>query len=228
MSEIKYLNALSVDCVIFGLDEGELKALLIKRKKEPYSGMWALPGGFVEPSESLDDTAKRVLNELTGISDIFLEQFYTFGEVNRYPLGRVISVSYYALVKISDYKVQDTSKIEDVNWWPLSEIKELVFDHQKILNNALDTIKERVKSHLIGFELLPEKFTLTQLQNLYEVILGVTYDKRNFRKKFLAMGIIIKLEESQVGVAHRAANYFKFDHARYKEWLEQEFKINNF
>jgi 8-oxo-dGTP diphosphatase len=225
MSEIKYLNALSVDCVIFGFDEGELKALLIKRKEEPSSGMWALPGGFVEPSESLDNAAKRVLQELTGIQDMYMEQVYTFGDVNRFPLGRVISVSYYALVKISDYKVQATSKIEDLSWTPLSEIKELVFDHNLILTKTLDLLKEKVKFHPVGFELLPEKFTLTQLQNLYEVIMGKQLDKRNFRKKLLGMDLIIKLDESQVGVAHRAARFFKFDPDRYKEWSAQGFNF---
>ena len=225
MSETKYLNALSVDCIIFGFDEGELKVLLIKRKEEPSSGMWALPGGFVEPNESLDQAAMRVLRELTSIPQIYMEQLYTFGDVDRYPVGRVISVSYYALVKVSDYKVQATSMIEEVSWHPLSEIHELVFDHNKILNKALETLKERVKFHPIGFELLPEKFTLTQLQNLYEVILGMQMDKRNFRKKLLGMDLIIKLDESQVGVAHRAARYFKFDPIRYKEWLAQGFNF---
>ena len=225
MSDIEYLSALSVDCIIFGFDEGELKVLLIKRKEEPSSGMWALPGGFVESTESLDHAAMRVLSELTSIPDIYMEQVHTFGEVNRYPTGRVISVSYYALVKISDYKVQATSKIEDVAWHPLSEITKLVFDHNRILDKALTTLKERVKFHPVGFELLPEKFTLTQLQNLYEVILGVQLDKRNFRKKLLGMDLIVKLEESQVGVAHRAARYFKFDPVRYKEWLAQGFNF---
>ncbi len=225
MSDIKYLNALSVDCIIFGFDEGELKVLLIKRKEEPSSGMWALPGGFVDATESLDNAAMRVLSELTSIPNMYMEQVYTFGEVNRYPIGRVISVSYYALVKISDYKVQATSKIEDVAWHPLSEITKLVFDHNSILEKALTTLKERVKFHPVGFELLPEKFTLTQLQNLYEVILGVQLDKRNFRKKLLGMDLIVKLEESQVGVAHRAARYFKFDPVRYKEWLAQGFNF---
>jgi 8-oxo-dGTP diphosphatase len=225
MSDNKYLNALSVDCIIFGFDEGELKVLLIKRKEEPSSGMWALPGGFVEPTESLDEAAQRILTELTSIPNIYMEQVYTFGEVNRYPLGRVISISYYALVKISDYKVQATSKIEEVVWLPLSQIKELVFDHTQILQKALETLKERVRFHPVGFELLPEKFTLTQLQNLYEVILGVQLDKRNFRKKLLGMDLIIRLDESQVGVAHRAARYFKFDLERYKEWLAQGFNF---
>jgi 8-oxo-dGTP diphosphatase len=225
MSDIKYLNALSVDCIIFGFDEGELKVLLIKRKEDPSSGMWALPGGFVESTESLDHAAMRVLRELTSIPDMYMEQVYTFGEVNRYPIGRVISVSYYALVKISDYKVQATSKIEDVAWHPLSEITKLVFDHNSILDKALTTLKERVKFHPVGFELLPEKFTLTQLQNLYEVILGLQLDKRNFRKKLLGMDLIVKLEESQIGVAHRAARYFKFDPVRYKEWLAQGFNF---
>ncbi len=225
MSEEKYLNALSVDCIIFGFDEGELKVLLIKRKDEPSKGIWALPGGFVEPIESLDSAAMRILRELTSIPDMYMEQVYTFGDVNRYPLGRVISVAYYALVKISDYNIQTTSKIEDISWHPLSEIKELVFDHKDILQKALITLKEKVKFHPIGFELLPAKFTLTQLQNLYEVIIGVEFDKRNFRKKLLGMDLIIKLDESQTGVAHRAARFFKFDPVRYKEWQAQGFNF---
>ena len=227
MSEIQYLNALSVDCVIFGFDEDELKVLLIKRKTEPIAG-WTLPGGFVESQEDLDFAARRVLEELTDIKNIYMEQVYAFGNVNRYSPSRVISICYYALVKISDYNVhnvQASAGIEEVTWHPVSKIPELLFDHNLILETSLNKLKNKVMFHPVGFELLPEKFTLTQLQNLYERVLGKELDKRNFRKKILGMDLIIKLEESQKGVAHRAARYFKFDPQRYEQLLSQGFNF---
>jgi 8-oxo-dGTP diphosphatase len=211
-----YLNSLSVDCIIFGFDEHEIKILLIERAADPSKGMWALPGGFVEPEEDLDNAAKRILEELTGLSNIYMEQVMTFGEVNRYPLGRVISVAYYALVKIEDYKLRAASLASDARWHSISKTPTLVFDHNKILLAGEEKLKRRVRYQPIGFELLPKKFTLTQLQKLYEAILGVTLDKRNFRKKMLSMDLIIKLDESEINVAHRAARYFKFDKNKYK------------
>lgn len=221
----EFLNSLSVDCVIFGFDEGEMKILLIKRKEEPSAGMWALPGGFVNPTESLDNAAMRVLEELTSVKNIYMEQVHTFGDVHRFPLGRVISISYYALVKISDYDVVATSKIEEAVWHPMSQLPPLVFDHNIIMTKSLNHLKEKVKFHPVGFELLPEKFTLTELQNLYEVILGKELDKRNFRKKILGMDLIIKTTESQKGVAHRAARFFRFDPERYNLLKEQGFNF---
>jgi 8-oxo-dGTP diphosphatase len=212
----QYLNSLSVDCIIFGFDDHEVKILLIERAAEPSKGMWALPGGFVEPEEDLDNAAKRILEELTGLSNIYMEQVMTFGEVDRYPLGRVISVAYYALVKIEDYKLRAASLASDARWHSISKAPTLVFDHNKILLAGEEKLKRRVRYQPIGFELLPKKFTLTQLQKLYEAILGVTLDKRNFRKKMLSMDLIIKLDESETNVAHRAARYFKFDKNKYK------------
>jgi len=212
----KYLNSISIDCVIFGFDEHEIKILLIERASEPSKGMWALPGGFVDSEEDLDHAAQRILEELTGLSNIYMEQVMTFGEVDRYPLGRVISIAYYALIKIEDYKLNDSSLVTDARWHSLSKVPKLVFDHDKIFHTGLEKLKRRVRYQPIGFELLPKKFTLTQLQKLYEAILGITLDKRNFRKKMLMMDLIIKLDESEVGVAHRAARYFKFDKNKYK------------
>jgi 8-oxo-dGTP diphosphatase len=212
----KYLNSLSVDCIIFGFDEQEMKILLIERAAEPSKGMWALPGGFVEPEEDLDNAAKRILEELTGLSNIYMEQVQTFGDVSRYPLGRVISVAYYALVKTEDYKLKASSLATDARWHSLSKAPTLVFDHNQILQVGHEKLKRKVRYQPVGFELLPKKFTLTQLQKLYETILGVELDKRNFRKKMLAMDLIVKLDESETNVAHRAARYFRFDKNKYK------------
>lgn len=223
MSDKEYLNALSIDCVIFGFDEKELKVLLIKRQEEPLAGHWALPGGFVEPSEDLDYAAQRILKELTGMSDIYMDQVHAFGEVNRFPLGRVISVCYYALVKINNYSAEKEN--DQIQWCPVSGIPDLVFDHAEIFRKALQKLQDKVKFHPVGFELLPEKFTLTQLQNLYERILGKQLDKRNFRKRLLGMDLVVGLEESQTGVSHRAAQYFKFDPQKYQEFLAQGFNF---
>jgi 8-oxo-dGTP diphosphatase len=220
---MQYLNSLSVDCIIFGFDQGELKILLIERAAEPSKGMWALPGGFVRPDEDLDHSAKRVLQELTGLSNIYMEQFHAFGEVNRYPEGRVISAAYYALTKIDDYNLKAASNAKEARWHPLSKTPKLVFDHNKILNMGLEKLKNKVRFQPVGFELLPKKFTLTELQKLYEAILEVELDKRNFRKKILSMDLLIKLDESQKNVAHRAARLYKFDKIKYKELVAKGF-----
>jgi 8-oxo-dGTP diphosphatase len=223
MAKDKYLESLSIDCVIFGFDEGELKILLIKRAVEPQKGKWALPGGFVGTDENLNDSARRILEELTGLKNIYMEQYHAFGDVKRYPVRRVVSIAYYALIKIDAYNLKETSHAQDVKWFPLSKVPHLVFDHNEILSKGFERLQNQVRFHPIGFELLPEKFTLTQLQTLYESVLGKELDKRNFRKKILSMDLIIKLNESQVGVAHRAARLFKFDRKRYKELQSRGF-----
>lgn len=223
MSKEKYLDSLSIDCVIFGFDEGELKILLIKRAGEPQMGKWALPGGFVGKEEDLEYSAKRILEELTGLKNIYMEQFHSFGKVKRYPLRRVVSIAYYALIKIDAYNLKAAANAQEAKWYPLSKVPSIVFDHSEILEAGFERLKNNVKFHPIGFELLPEKFTLTQLQTLYESVLGIPLDKRNFRKKILSMDLILKLNESQVGVAHRAARLFRFDKKRYQELQSKGF-----
>lgn len=215
--------ALTVDCVVFGLDENDLKVLLIERGIEPFAGKWALPGGFVNPKESLEDAAKRELKEETGVDNVFLEQLYTVGDVNRDPRERVITVCYYALVNLQEYDVEASTDASNAAWFELDDLPELAFDHNMILDMALKRLQSKIRYEPIGFELLPKKFTLTQLQQLYEKIIGEKQDKRNFRKKLQKMGILIALDEIQKDVAHRAARYYSFDEEQYEKKKEKGF-----
>src|SRR5438876_559217 len=183
--------ALTVDCVVFGYDEGELKVLLIQRGLEPFKGRWALPGGFVRVDETLDKAARRELDEETGLKDVFLEQLYTFGAVDRDPRERVVSVAYYALVKLSDHRAKAATDAASAEWFPISKVPKLAFDHADILATALTRLKGKVRYQPIGFELLPPKFTLSQLQHLYEAVLGSELDKRTFRKNVLSFGLLV-------------------------------------
>lgn len=218
-----FKSAFTVDNVIFGFDEGDLKVLLIKRGEEPYAGKWALPGYFVYPNEDLDTAAIRVLDELTGLRNVFLEQVKTFGTVNRHPFGRVITVAYFSLIKINDYTIQAASIAQKARWHSVSETKGLAFDHNEILDSCIQRLKWLVRLRPVGFELLPPKFTLTELQHLYEAILETDLDKRNFRKKILSMDLLIDLEETQEGVAHRPAKLYKFDKEKYKQFQSEGF-----
>ena len=186
----KFDSVFSVDCVIFGFDKGELKVLLIERNEEPFKDCLALPGYLVEQNESIDFAANRILYELTGLKDIFMEQFYTFGEVNRHPQGRVITVAYYAILRLNASKELKpiTNYAKKAFWHPVANLPELAFDHSEIFAKALQKIKRKITYQPIAFELLPEKFTLSQLQMLYELILNKKLDKRNFRKKMLNYG----------------------------------------
>lgn len=217
--------ALTVDCVVFGLDEDELEVLLVRRALEPFAGRWALPGGFVHVDESLDEAARRELQEETGLDRVFLEQLYTFGAVDRDPRERVVTVAYYALVKLSDHKVKAATDATDAAWFAISDLPELAFDHPEIFELALTRLRGKLRYQPIGFELLPKKFTLTQLQRMYEVILERSLDKRNFRKKILAMDLLVELDEVQKDVAHRAARLYKFDDRRYKKLVKQGFSF---
>lgn len=210
---------LSVDCVIFGFDEdaNDLKVLLIERGEEPFYGQLALPGDLISFDEDIENAAKRVLKELAGLENIFLEQLYSFGNLTRHPLGRVVTVAYYALIKPSDTHLVPASFAKNAEWRAISDIKELAFDHFRILSVALNRLKGKIRYQPIGFNLLPEKFTLSQLQRLYEIILDTDYDKRNFRKKILNMDILIPLDERQTGVSHRAARLYKFDLDKYED-----------
>ena len=217
--------ALTVDCVVFGLDEDDLKVLLIQRDNEPFAGQWALPGGFVETDETLETAAMRELVEETGLENVYLEQLYTFGEVDRDPRERVVSVAYYALVKLSEHRVQAATDAREAAWFSIDETPRLAFDHQEILRTAHERLRGKVRYQPIGFELLPEKFTLRQLQHLYETILDRQLDKRNFRKKILGMGLLNGLEEVETDVAHRAARLYRFDRRKYERLTKQGFNF---
>ncbi len=217
--------ALTTDCVIFGFDSEKLKVLLIQRKFDPFKNQWAFPGGFVDMNENLETAAKRELYEETGLENVYIEQLFTFGEPGRDPRGRVVSVIYYALVKLSDYKIHAGDDAGDARWFEIDKIPKLAFDHDKVLEKALERIKGKIIYQPIGFELLPEKFTLSQLQNLYEKILEKTLDKRNFRKKILSTKLLIKLDEKEQNVAHKPANFYKFNTEKYQELLKKGFEF---
>ena len=220
--------ALTVDCVVFGYDEGDLKVLLIQRALDPFKGKWALPGGFVRVDETLDDAARRELQEEAGLKDIFLEQLYTFGEVDRDPRERVVSVAYYALVKLAAHETKAATDAADAKWHPISKVPKLAFDHAEILATAVDRLKGKVRYQPIGFELLPPKFTLSQLQHLYEAVLGSELDKRNFRKKVLGFGLLVPLKETQMAGRHRPAQLFQFDADKYEKLKRKGFNFELF
>jgi 8-oxo-dGTP diphosphatase len=204
----------AVDCIIFGFDGSQLKALLIKRGIEPEKGKWSLMGGFVGKNENADEAAIRVLYQLTGMSDIYMEQLYTFSDVARDSAGRVISIAYFALINISDYSEQLQLQHE-AKWFPLNKIPSLIFDHKKMVAKAKELLRQKVASHPIGFELLPPKFTLPQLQSLYEAIYETPLDKRNFTKKMLSLGILNKLNEKEKESSRKGAFYYTFDSNKY-------------
>jgi len=220
--EYEYARAaLTVDCVVFGLDEGSLKVMLIQRAIDPFKGQWALPGGFVHVGESLDNAAKRELREETGLKDVYLEQLYSFGNPDRDPREHVVSVAYYALTNLEGHEVKADTDAENAAWFSADDLPELAFDHEDILSVALERLKGKLRYQPVGFELLPEKFTLTQLQKLYETVLETALDKRNFRKKILKLGVLRDTNEIQQDVSHRAAKLYAFDEEAYRK-LERD------
>jgi 8-oxo-dGTP diphosphatase len=204
----------AVDCIIFGFDGTQLKALLIKRGFEPEKGKWSLMGGFVGKDENADEAAIRVLNNLTGMNNIYMEQLHTFSEIDRDTAGRVISIAYFALINIADYSEQLQLEHE-AKWFPLSKIPPLIFDHKRMVLKAKELLKQKVSNHPIGFELLPSKFTLPQLQSLYEAIYETPLDKRNFTKKMLSLGILNKQDEKDKESSRKGAFYYVFDSVKY-------------
>jgi 8-oxo-dGTP diphosphatase len=214
---------LTVDCVIFGLDllEERLEVMLIERDLEPFAGMWAIPGGFVRRGETLESAAMRELQEETGITDVFLEQLYTFGEPGRDPRGWVVSVAYYALVSPEKHPLHAATDAREARWFPVDSLPSLAFDHARILQTALLRIRGKLSYAPIGFELLPQKFTIKQLQKLYEIVLGTKLDNRNFRKKIFGMDVLRELDEMQKGVPHRAARLYKFDERKYRQLIKR-------
>lgn len=215
--------ALATDCAIFGFDGGELKLLLLERENAPFRGTWALPGGFVHMQETTEAAAKRILLEKAGIRNVFIEQLYTFSEIERDPRERIVSVAYFALVNKTQFRLiagRDTIQAE---WHPISALPELGFDHRNIVSLAVDRLKGKVRYQPVGFELLDEKFTLSQLQALYEAILQSPVDKRNFRKKLLGMGLLKQLDEKEQNVPRKAAFYYSFDKRAYQELTKKGF-----
>ena len=209
--------AVTTDCVIFGFDETDLKVLLIERGIEPFKGKRAFPGGFIRIDETSEACARRELFEETGIKDVFMEQLYTFSDTERDPRGRVISVAYFALINLKNYKVKAGDDASKADWFSIKEIPSLAFDHEKIFRTALYRLKGKIRYQPIGFELLSDKFTLSELQHLYEVILEINIDKRNFRKKILKQDLLIELNEKQKNVAHKPASLYKFDKIKYEQ-----------
>jgi 8-oxo-dGTP diphosphatase len=202
--------SVTVDLVIFTIAEDDLKVLLIRRGQEPFKGRWALPGGFVEIDESLERAAARELKEEVGVTNVYLEQLYTFGEPKRDPRGRVISVSYFALVDAERQRIVAASDAAEARWRSVFDAPKLAFDHARILDTAVWRLRNKIEWTTVGYELLPKKFTLSELQRVYEIILQRPVDKRNFRKKILAQGQIIELNETTSDVAHRPARLYSF------------------
>lgn len=214
----------TADCVIFGFQGGEMKVLLVERNEFPYEGWFALPGFFVDHEETIDDAVQRILYDYTGLRGIYMEQLYTFGDLKRHPQGRVITVAYYAMMRLDDINSLSphSTYVRQAVWHPLNALPDLAFDHANIIKKSIEKIRGRIKYRPIAFELLPEKFTLTQLQQVYEAIWGCKLDKRNFRKKMLKYDILKELGEKQEGVPYRAAMLYKFDKKKYDKVFQKQ------
>lgn len=224
-SEKSVMNAITIDSVIFGFDKGSLEVLLVQHAEGIRKGDWGLPGGWILENESIDNAAHRLLADLTGLDNIYLEQLKAFGEVDRFPLGRVITIGYYALVKREDYNIRAGFTAADAKWYKIADVPDLIYDHNQILNYSLSNLQTRVKQAPIGFNLLPEKFTLFELMQLYEEILGVEMDKSNFRRKILRMKLLVALGEKQKDVSHRAAELYEFDPKIYEKLTKKGFNF---
>ncbi|MCC6286888.1 MAG: NUDIX hydrolase [Chitinophagaceae bacterium] len=208
----------AVDCIIFGFDGSQLNVLLIKRGFEPERGKWSLMGGFVHKDETAEAAAARVLKALTGLSDVYMEQLHAFTDINRDPLERTVSLVFSSLIDINQYKEQLNDDYE-AHWFPLNEMPQLIFDHQKMVELAKQKLRYKAAFHPIVFELLPEKFTLPQLQTLYEGIYNQMMDKRNFSRKILSTGLLVKQKDKERASSKRGAFYFKLDKRKYQAKL---------
>ena len=216
-SEVQSSNriGLSVDCVIFGFDEIKLKVLLIKSDLKKYQDRWSLLGDIVAPSEDLEEAAYRILKERTGLKDVYLEQVHTFGAINRHPAARVVTVAYCSLINIRHHKLNILDN--ELHWHEVKSISELAFDHQEILSTCYRRLQKRIQEHPLGFNLLPRKFSLRDLQNLYEAILDKKMDRRNFRKKIFSMDILVDLNEIEQSVPHRPGKLYRFNFNKYEK-----------
>lgn len=228
MEEKKYCYkyphpAVTTDCVIFGFDGNDIKVLLIERGIEPYKGKWAFPGGFLNMDETAAEGALRELKEETGLENAYIEQFNTYSEPDRDPRERVITIAHYALVRIQEVKGGDDAA--KAQWFPIDEVPQLAFDHDKILRDAMRKLRERIHFEPIGFELLPEKFTMRDLQILYESILGVKFDRRNFAKKMMHYELLNQLDETVRPTAKRDALLYSFNKENYELFKKKGFQL---
>jgi 8-oxo-dGTP diphosphatase len=217
--------ALTVDCVIFGFEDNKLKVLLIRSDVEMYKDKWSLLGDFAKESESLEEAAYRVLRERTGMENVYLDQVHTFSNPNRHPGGRVITVAYCSLLNIRHHQLQITDN--ELHWHTVNDLESMAFDHLKILKKCYSWLQKRIQEHPLGFNLLPEKFSLRELQNLYEAILNVELDRRNFRKKFFSMDFLIDTGEHEEDVKHRPGKLYQFNFEKYeknkRKWVGIDF-----
>ena len=209
----------AVDCIIFGFDQSELKLLIHKRRFEPAMGQWSLFGGFLKKDEGLDEAANRVLFELTGLDDIYMEEVQSYGNIGRDPAARVISVAYYALIPAKKYS-EATSNNHGATWVSLKQLPKLIMDHNQMVDRGLRRLKRRASTQPLGFELLPREFTMPQLQALYEAIYQCSLDKRNFRKKIFSMNVLIKLDEKDMSGSRKGAYLYRFDQKKYKKLVD--------
>jgi len=214
----------AVDCIIFGFDDEGLKLLLLQRNFEPALGKWSLMGGFLKKNESIENAASRVLLTLTGLNNVYMEQLSAFGDIERDPGARVISVAYYALININNYDRELVRK-NNAHWIKIDQLPDLIFDHEKMVSKALRRLRRKASSEPVGFNLLPEKFTLPQLQRLYEAIYQVDFDKRNFRKKILSLGILEKMEEKDKESSKRGAYLYHFNEQKYHRLVDDGFSF---
>jgi len=215
---------LAIDCIIFGFEGSTLKLLLQKRRFDPLRGEWSLMGGFLDADENFNDAAKRITAELTGLDDVYYEQLEVFGKINRDSVARVLSVPFFALIKINEYNSEATTRT-GAKWFPVSNFPNLIFDHNEMVTAALEKLRRRCRIRPIGFELLPEKFTIPQLQALYEAILMETLDKRNFRKKLLSMNLLDKLDEKDKESSRKGAWLYHFNRKRYEDFMLNGFNF---
>lgn len=220
------IKNVSTDCVIFGFENNALEILLYKRARNPNKGEWALPGGFLKRGELISEAAQRILEATTGLNDIYLEEVGVFDQIDRFPSWRVFTIAYFALISPENYQLI-TSSVDsmEVKWFKINDLPELPWDHKHITDVALKRLRSRVLNKPVGFELLRNKFTLPQLQTLYEVILGRKLDKRNFRKKIMSMNLLKKLDEKDSNNKRRAAYLYKFDKHNYNKLVRNGFSF---